>query len=113
MYVEFFPVGPSSVTITRSLPSGDVELGATVTFTCSSTGGIPMPTIKLLVASTEMGSGAGPTFSQLVTTEMSMHDQLVKCEAFNAYGNVENTEPLALFSKAELFFFSCCCTRTA
>ena len=80
------------------MPEGDIELGAAVTYTCSSTGGIPEPTIRLLVGSTEVGSGTGSTYSQSVLTETSMHSELVKCEAFNTYGRIEDTELLTLFS---------------
>ena len=30
-----------------------------------------------------------------------MHNQVVKCEAFNTYGSIEATEPLTLFSKTQ------------
>ena len=93
----FFPVAPSSVTITRSQPMGDIEVGAPVTYTCSSIGGMPEPTIRLLVGVKEKGSGTGPTYSLLVNTETGMHDQPVVCEAFNGYGSVNATEHLILF----------------
>lgn len=85
--------------ISRSLAPGDVELGTDITYTCTSSGGFPEPTIKLYVGSSEIGSEAGPTLLQVVTTDTSMHDVVVKCEAFNDYGTVNATESLSLFSK--------------
>ena len=90
-------VGPTSVTLERTSSAGELEVGSTVSYTCTSTGGYPTPTLRLLVGGSEVSSATGPSMSKGVITTSGMHNNEVKCEAFNDHGTVEDMETLTLF----------------
>ena len=95
-------VGPTSVTLTRSVPSGDVEVGTVVTYTCTSSGGYPLPSLRLKVGSLEVTNGPGPELIHPLETNASFHNAMVKCEVYNDHGSIEDQQTLALISKTEL-----------
>ena len=95
----FATVGPTSVSLTRSVPSDEVELGTEITYTCTSSGGIPAPSLRLLADSSEVASGPEPTLTHVLTPGVELHNKPIKCEAFNDYGTVSDSETLTLFSK--------------
>ena len=94
----FISAGPASVAISRSLPAGDVELGASLQYTCASTGGIPTPTVTLFVGGTSVKSGLAPTLSHTLATDTAMHNAEVKCQSENVHGRVNDVETLQLYS---------------
>ena len=97
--------GPTSVTLTRSAPLGDLEVGTVVTYTCTSSGGNPLPSLRIFVGSLELNTGSAPELTHPLSTDASMHTQEVKCEAYNDHGTVEDLETLNLFSRVALYSF--------
>ena len=85
--------------ISRSLPAGDVELGASLQYTCASTGGIPTPTITLFIGGASVKRGSAPSLSHTLATDTSMNNAEVKCQAENVHGKVDDVEMLQLYSR--------------
>ena len=90
---------PSNVAISRSASAGDVEVGTVVTYTCTSTGGDPVPNIRLFAGTTELTSATGPVLAHNVNAGTNLHNANIKCEAFNDHGTVDDAEILLLYRK--------------
>ena len=77
---------------------GNVEFGTSITYTCTSSGGDPVPTIDFFAgSSTASASGPGPSLTHTLVADDSVKDGTMKCAASNAEGTVEDTEILTLF----------------
>ena len=89
---------PASVALTRSVGTGSVEFGTTITYTCTSSGGDPNPTIEFFAGSaTSSASGPGPTLTHSLVADDSVKDLTMKCTASNSEGAVHDSEILTLF----------------
>ena len=87
--------------------SGPVLLGSTVTYTCSSTGGDPAPTLQLKVNGVTEKEGPTTQLTFDLATLSAHHNAEVKCVAFNDEGSVEDVETLQLYREcARDRFFS-------
>ena len=101
-------VGPTSVTLERTSSAGELEVGSAVSYTCTSAGGNPTPTLRLLVDGSEVASASGPSMSKDVITNSSMHMKQIKCEAFNDYGTMEDLETLTLYRNCHVPSLKAC-----
>ena len=95
-----FPAPPTSVSLTRSVAAGDVEFGSSITYTCTSSGGYPIPTVDFFPGSgTAVATGEGPLLTHVLVADDTVKDVTMKCVASNSQGSVEDTDILTIFCK--------------
>lgn len=100
-YFVFIQGPPTRVTLTRSEPSGDVEFGKALTYTCTSEGGLPHPTVEFFAGSTAPEvSGLGPAITHVVVADDSVQNKTMKCVAKNSHGRAEDSEIITIFCQS-------------
>ena len=93
---------PTGITITSSLGTNNVESTKTISYTCTSSGGKPSPTVEFYQGSlVATRAGPAPTLNHSLVASTSMHGDAMKCRTFNALGSKEATETLTVFGNAK------------